>query len=249
MNKKKFIHIESNGVSTVESLPESKHRRIKVYANDPKLSHLIAGMGLNINGADVSKSVENYLIESEKGEIVLASLPSFIISGDRYVSLMNVNPSLCKAIILDRVSKAFNDEVTGKQNALINSVMPGLKDGFSISALLPLLTNRSALSYAVRMELYDVIVTNVTDEEVKKYTDNGVIDYIQELVQADDESGIEIPLLNQKLLTHPQVAPVLTKLFNNEETKKAAEALKNKNDQPPRGIAQESYVTDYINVK
>lgn len=228
---KVFLLIDSSGIHVVSSVEESAIRRVKIYENEPHFSRLINNLGFSTADPTLKRFRENYLMELPDGDKIIFTLPAYMTGDGKYISVFELNPTLCKNLMIQKGklenSKAFKTQ----QNELVNTYVPAFQHGFNVASLLPLLTNREQLNFRVRLELYNVVSEALFEEVAEHIKDSYAISTTYDRVVADDEQGLDMSVLNQGIITHPLVSPLLGKLFNNldkgEETKNQSQGSSN----------------------
>lgn len=218
-NNKVYLVIDSSGVYTTPSVEEGNIRRVKIYENEPSFSRLVNNLGFSTADPTLKRFRENYLMELPDGDKIIFTLPAYMTSDGKYISVFELNPTLCKNLMVQKgrleTSKAFK----AQQNELVNTYVPAFQHGFNVASLLPLLTNREQLNFRVRLELYNVVSEALFEESANAIIDSYAISSTYDRVVADDEQGLDMSVLNQGIIAHPMVSPLLGKLFSSMEKK------------------------------
>lgn len=221
-NNKVYLVIDSSGVYTTPKIDEGSVRRVKLYENEPSFSRLVNNLGFSTADPTLKRFRENYLMELPDGDKIMFTLPAYMTNDGKYISVFELNPTLCKNLMVQKgkleSSKAFKNQ----QNELVNTYVPAFQHGFSVASLLPLLTNREQLNFRVRLELYSVVSEALFEESANDIIDSYAISTTYDRVVADDEQGLDMSVLNQGIIAHPLVSPLLGKLFSNMEKKEQA---------------------------
>lgn len=214
-NEKVFLLIDSSGIHTVQSVEEGSIRRVKIYENEPSFSRLINNLGFSTGDPALKRFRENYLMELPDGDKIIFTLPAYMTADGKYISVFELNPTLCKNLMVRKGKLESSKAFKSQQNELVNTYIPAFQHGFNVASLLPLLTNREQLNFRVRLELYNVVSEPMFEEIVDSLKDSYAISATYDRVVADDEQGLDMSVLNQGIITHPLVSPLLGKLFSN----------------------------------
>lgn len=214
-NVKVFLLIDSSGIHTVQSVEEGSIRRVKIYENEPSFSRLINNLGFSTGEPSLKRFRENYLMELPDGDKIIFTLPAYMTADGKYISVFELNPTLCKNLMVQKGKLESSKAFKSQQNELVNTYVPAFQHGFNVASLLPLLTNREQLNFRVRLELYNVVSEPMFEEIVDSLKDSYAISATYDRVVADDEQGLDMSVLNQGIITHPLVSPLLGKLFSN----------------------------------
>lgn len=214
-NVKVFLLIDSSGIHTVQSVEEGSIRRVKIYENEPSFSRLINNLGFSTGDPALKRFRENYLMELPDGDKIIFTLPAYMTADGKYISVFELNPTLCKNLMVQKGKLESSKAFKSQQNELVNTYVPAFQHGFNVASLLPLLTNREQLNFRVRLELYNVVSEPMFNEIVDSLKDSYAISATYDRVVADDEQGLDMSVLNQGIITHPLVSPLLGKLFSN----------------------------------
>lgn len=230
---KVYLVIDSSGVYKTPSVEEGKVRRVKLYENEPSFSRLVNNLGFSTADPTLKRFRENYLMELPDGDKIMFTLPAYMTNDGKYISVFELNPSLCKNLMVQKGKLESSKAFKAQQNELVNTYVPAFQHGFNVASLLPLLTNREQLNFRVRLELYNVVSEALFEESVDAIIDSYAISSTYDRVVADDEQGLDMSVLNQGIIAHPMVSPLLGKLFSNMEKKEQAsiDANKSSNDQ------------------
>lgn len=230
---KVYLVIDSSGVYKTPSVEEGKVRRVKLYENEPSFSRLVNNLGFSTADPTLKRFRENYLMELPDGDKIMFTLPAYMTNDGKYISVFELNPSLCKNLMIQKGKLESTKAFKAQQNELVNTYVPAFQHGFNVASLLPLLTNREQLNFRVRLELYNVVSEALFEESVDAIIDSYAISSTYDRVVADDEQGLDMSVLNQGIIAHPMVSPLLGKLFSNMEKKEqtSTEANKSSNDQ------------------
>lgn len=214
-NVKVFLLIDSSGIHTVQNVEEGSIRRVKIYENEPSFSRLINNLGFSTGDPALKRFRENYLMELPDGDKLIFTLPAYMTADGKYISVFELNPTLCKNLMVQKGKLESSKAFKSQQNELVNTYVPAFQHGFNVASLLPLLTNREQLNFRVRLELYNVVSEPMFEEIVDSLKDSYAISATYDRVVADDEQGLDMSVLNQGIITHPLVSPLLGKLFSN----------------------------------
>lgn len=214
-NMKVFLLIDSSGIHTVQNVEEGAIRRVKIYENEPSFSRLINNLGFSTGDPALKRFRENYLMELPDGDKIIFTLPAYMTADGKYISVFELNPTLCKNLMVQKGKLESSKAFKSQQNELVNTYVPAFQHGFNVASLLPLLTNREQLNFRVRLELYNVVSEPMFEEIVDSLKDSYAISATYDRVVADDEQGLDMSVLNQGIITHPLVSPLLGKLFSN----------------------------------
>lgn len=212
---KVFLLIDSSGIHVVQSVEEGVIRRVKIYENEPSFSRLINNLGFSTADPALKRFRENYLMELPDGDKIIFTLPAYMTADGKYISVFELNPTLCKNLMVQKGKLESSKAFKSQQNELVNTYVPAFQHGFNVASLLPLLTNREQLNFRVRLELYNVVSEAMFEEVIDSIKDSYAISTTYDRVVADDEQGLDMSVLNQGIITHPLVSPLLGKLFNN----------------------------------
>lgn len=214
-NMKVFLLIDSSGIHKVQGVEEGSIRRVKIYENEPSFSRLINNLGFSTGDPALKRFRENYLMELPDGDKIIFTLPAYMTADGKYISVFELNPTLCKNLMVQKGKLESSKAFKSQQNELVNTYVPAFQHGFNVASLLPLLTNREQLNFRVRLELYNVVSEPMFEEIVDSLKDSYAISATYDRVVADDEQGLDMSVLNQGIITHPLVSPLLGKLFSN----------------------------------
>lgn len=214
-SSKVFLLIDSSGIHIVPSVEEGAIRRVKIYENEPHFSRLINNLGFSTADPTLKRFRENYLMELPDGDKVIFTLPAYMTGDGKYISVFELNPTLCKNLMIQKGKLESSKAFKAQQNELVNTYVPAFQHGFNVASLLPLLTNREQLNFRVRLELYNVVSEAMYEEVAEHIKDSYAISTTYDRVVADDEQGLDMSVLNQGIITHPLVSPLLGKLFSN----------------------------------
>lgn len=214
-NVKVFLLIDSSGIHTVQNVEDGSIRRVKIYENEPSFSRLINNLGFSTGDPALKRFRENYLMELPDGDKIIFTLPAYMTADGKYISVFELNPTLCKNLMVQKGKLESSKAFKSQQNELVNTYVPAFQHGFNVASLLPLLTNREQLNFRVRLELYNVVSEPMFEEIVDSLKDSYAISATYDRVVADDEQGLDMSVLNQGIITHPLVSPLLGKLFSN----------------------------------
>lgn len=208
-------------------------RRVKLYENEPSFSRLVNNLGFSTADPTLKRFRENYLMELPDGDKIIFTLPAYMTNDGKYISVFELNPTLCKNLMIQKGKLENSKAFKAQQNELVNTYVPAFQHGFNVASLLPLLTNREQLNFRVRLELYNVVSEALFEESVDAIIDSYAISSTYDRVVADDEQGLDMSVLNQGIITHPMVSPLLGKLFSNMEKKEQAsnDVNRSSNDQ------------------
>lgn len=230
---KVFLLIDSSGVHAVQGVEEGSIRRVKIYENEPSFSRLINNLGFSTGDPALKRFRENYLMELPDGEKIMFTLPAYMTADGKYISVFELNPTLCKNLMVQKGKLENSKAFKAQQNELVNTYVPAFQHGFNVASLLPLLTNREQLNFRVRLELYNVVSEPMFEEIVDNLKDSYAINATYDRVVADDEQGLDMSVLNQGIITHPLVSPLLGKLFSNLDKGNATgtQSVEKNNDQ------------------
>lgn len=212
---KVFLLIDSSGIHVVQGIEEGVIRRVKIYENEPSFSRLINNLGFSTADPALKRFRENYLMELPDGDKIIFTLPAYMTADGKYISVFELNPTLCKNLMVQKGKLESSKAFKSQQNELVNTYVPAFQQGFNVASLLPLLTNREQLNFRVRLELYNVVSEAMFEEVIDSIKDSYAISTTYDRVVADDEQGLDMSVLNQGIITHPLVSPLLGKLFNN----------------------------------
>lgn len=221
-NSKVYLVIDSSGVYKTPSIEEGKVRRVKLYENEPSFSRLVNNLGFSTADPTLKRFRENYLMELPDGDKIMFTLPAYMTNDGKYISVFELNPTLCKNLMVQKGKLESSKAFKAQQNELVNTYVPAFQHGFNVASLLPLLTNREQLNFRVRLELYNVVSEALFEESVDAIIDSYAISSTYDRVVADDEQGLDMSVLNQGIIAHPMVSPLLGKLFSNMEKKEQA---------------------------
>lgn len=216
---KVFLVIDSSGIRSEATVDEGSVRRVKLYENEPSFSRLINNLGFSTADPSLKRFRENYLMELPDGDKIMFTLPAYMTQDGKYISVFELNPTLCKNMMAQKGKLESSKAFKSQQNELVNAYVPAFQHGFNVASLLPLLTNREQLNFRVRLELYSVVSEALFSEIVEDIKDSYVISTVYDRVVADDEQGLDMSVLNQNIITHPMVSPLLGKLFSSMEKK------------------------------
>lgn len=232
-SSKVFLLIDSSGVHVVQGVEEGSVRRVKIYENEPSFSRLINNLGFSTGDPALKRFRENYLMELPDGDKIVFTLPAYMTADGKYISVFELNPTLCKNLMVQKGKLENSKAFKAQQNELVNTYVPAFQHGFNVASLLPLLTNREQLNFRVRLELYNVVSEPMFEEIINNLKDSYAISATYDRVVADDEQGLDMSVLNQGIITHPLVSPLLGKLFSNLDKGNAtgAQSGEKNNDQ------------------